>query len=622
MRTLAYTVVLGLLSLTVSGCCGLAAQAPTEPDPAPEAAGAQSEEPTLAAAADFMQRFEAERRRLLVERERADWMRSTNITHDTELLASRAEVALMELMTRATDEARRFAGLPLEGELARKMDLLRLSQVIPAPADPAHRERLAALQTEMHGAYGRGQWCPAEGQPCLSLGDLSRRMATSRDPEELKAAWAGWRTISVPLRETYTEYAELANGGAHEIGFPDTGALWRSKYDMAPDAFGAEMERLWEQVRPLYEQLHCYVRGRLAERYGAELVPDGAAIPAHLLGNMWAQEWSAIADVVIPDELRAGGEASPITKALVDGGIDPREMVRIAERFFVSLGLPTLPETFWERSMFTKPADRDVVCHASAWPVDWYEDLRIKMCIEIDESDFVTVHHELGHLYYYDAYKDLATLFTESAHDGFHEALGDTIALSVTPGYLQEIGLAPEGAPEQNEIEVLLRRALDKVAFLPFGLLVDKWRWQVFSGEVGPDGYNAAWWELKRRYQGVTPPVERSEADFDPGAKYHVAASVPYSRYFLAHVLQFQLHRGLCAAIGHQGPLHECSIYGAAAAGERLAAMMALGSSQPWPEALDLVAGERRMDGTALLDYFAPLMAWLEQQNQGRTCGW
>jgi peptidyl-dipeptidase A len=298
-------------------------------------------------------------------------------------------------------------------------------------------------------------------------------------------------------------------------------------------------------------------------------------------------------------------------------------MVRTGEAFFSSVGLAPLPQTFWERSMFAKPRDREVVCHASAWDVTSSGDLRIKMCIQVNEEDLVTIHHELGHNYYQRAYLAQPFLFQNSANDGFHEALGDAIALSVTPGYLETLGLVKEvPRDEKGLVNVQMKDALEKIAFLPFGLLMDRWRWDVFSGKTRPEGYNAAWWELRRKYQGVAPPVQRSEADFDPGAKYHIAANVPYTRYFLARILQFQFHRALCRIAGWKGPLHACSIHGNKEAGRRLEAMMAMGQSRPWPDALEALTGERRMDASALAEYFAPLQEWLDHENKGRKCGW
>jgi len=311
-----------------------------------------------------------------------------------------------------------------------------------------------------------------------------------------------------------------------------------------------------------------------------------------------------------------------LTERLKAENVDPVGMVRYGERFFTSLGFDPLPDTFWERSLFTKPADREVVCHASAWDIDQVDDLRIKMCIQINEEDFSTIHHELGHNFYQRAYNAQPPLYRGSANDGFHEGIGDTVALSVTPEYLVEVGLLDRAPDAGADLGLLMRMALDKIAFLPWGLLVDQWRWKVFSGEVGPDRYNQAWWELREKYQGVAAPAPRGEADFDPGAKYHIPANTPYTRYFLADILQFQFHRGLCDIAGYEGPLHRCSIYGNEEAGRRLASMLEMGRSRPWPEALEVVTGQREMDASVILDYFAPLKAWLDEQNQGRTCGW
>lgn len=619
LRRTELALVLAALLLPMSaGCGGGMPPESSSADPS-AAAAAPSGPPTVEEAQRFIDELEKERYELLKRQALAAWVRATYVNEDTALLAAEADVATMAFSARKAREAQRYAGLPLEGELARKLALVRLSETMPGPDDPAKREELAAVVNRLQSMYATGKYCPDE-DTCWNLDELSRQLAESRDPRALEQAWTGWRTVSAPMRDHYARFVELANEGARDMGFADLGALWRSNYDMAPDDFAAEADRLWKQVEPLYQELHCYARGKLSEHYGPDVVPDQGPIPAHLLGNMWAQDWSYLSWLVRPGGASAEASASEITRALEARGVDAQEMVRYAERFFVSLGMSELPESFWERSMLVRPRDREVECHASAWSLDWQEDLRIKMCIKTNEEDFTTIHHELGHIYYSWAYNGQSILFQDSAHDGFHEALGDTIALSVTPSYLQEIDLV--ASPNQDDITLLLDRALSKVAFLPFGLLVDKWRWQVFSGEVGPEGYNAAWWKLRQDYQGVRPPEPRDEAHFDPGAKYHIPSNVPYMRYFLAHILQFQLHRSLCEAAGYEGPLHRCSIYGSEEAGEKLQAMMALGTSRPWPDALELVTGERRMDATALLDYFAPLREWLREQNQGRTCGW
>jgi peptidyl-dipeptidase A len=443
-------------------------------------------------------------------------------------------------------------------------------------------------------------------------------LAESRDPAALLDAWTGWHSISRTMRPRYARFVELSNKGAQVLGFKDTGAMWRGKYDMPADAFARELDRLWDQLRPLYLALHTYTRTKLHEKYG-DIVPETGPIPAHLLGNLWQQDWSNIYDVVAP----AGQQQTfSLTDNLKAKKIEPLEMVRIGERFFSSLGFEPLPKTFWERSLFIKPRDREVVCHASAWDVNSVDDVRIKMCIDQTAEDFSTIHHELGHNYYQRAYSKLPMIFRDSANDGFHEALGDVLALSVTPEYLVKINLLDKAPDASADTGLLLRAALERLAFLPFGLLVDQWRWQVFSGAITPANYNRAWWDLKLKYQGVAPPSPRGEQFFDPGAKYHVPANTPYSRYFLAQILQFQFHRALAKASGCTAPLHRCSIYGNKEAGRRLKAMMEMGASKPWPDALEALTGQREMDASAIADYFAPLKEWLDKQNAGKKTGW
>jgi len=582
------------------------------------AAPAAWAQPNVADARAFIERAEGELLAAWEDAARASWVQSTYITLDTEILSAKASEQATALAVRLAHEAARFQGMDLPEDLSRKLLLLRLALTVPAPANPEETSELSRIQAAMEGTYGKGKFCPDTGE-CWDLQDMGRMFAESRDEEHLLEIWRGWRTVSPPMREDYVRYVELGNKGARELGFDDLGAMWRSKYDMPPGAFAEELDRLWEQVKPLYVSLHAYVRRRLRETYGEEIVPEDGPIPAHLLGNMWAQQWGNVYDLVAPKDADPGYD---LTQALVAKKTDALEMVHYGERFFLSLGFDPLPASFWERSLFTKPRDRDVVCHASAWSIDAVDDLRIKMCIEITAEYFSTIHHELGHNFYQRAYNSLSPLYRDSANDGFHEAIGDTLALSITPAYLKQLGLIEREPDPSKDIGLLLRMALDKVAFLPFGLLVDQWRWKVFSGEVPPDRYNEAWWELRERYQGVSAPIARSEADFDPGAKYHVAASVPYSRYFLAHILQFQFHRALCGVVGYEGPLNRCTIYGNKDAGARLNAMLQMGLSRPWPEALEAMTGETKMDATAILDYFAPLKRWLDEQNEGHATGW
>src|SRR5215467_14551610 len=569
---------------------------------------------TVAEAQAFMKKAEDQLLDLGVRAGRAGWVQENFITDDTETMSVQANEKLTAVVTQLALDARRFQELKLPPELARKFLLLKLSLVAPAPNNDAERKELTELASKLDGMYGKGKYCKqVDGkEKCLSLNDLSRIMASSTNPDELLDAWVGWHKISPPMRQRYARFVQLSNEGTRELGFKDTGAMWRSNYDMTPDEFSAELERLWRQVQPLYVSLHAYVRKQLIKKYGKVADRPDGLIPAHLLGNMWSQEWGNIYPVVAPAN---AGQGYDLTQLLKDHKVDELGMVHYGINFFSSLGFPEPAQTFWERSLFIKPRDRDVVCHASAWDIDNHEDVRLKMCIEVRDEDFVTIHHELGHNYYQRAYQNQPPLFQDSANDGFHEAVGDTIALSVTPEYLKEVGLLQAVPPESADTGYLLKMALDKIAFLPFGLLIDQWRWKVFSGEITPAEYNKAWWELRAKYQGVAPPVGRSEADFDPGAKYHVASNTPYTRYFLARILQFQFHRALCQAAGQTGPLHRCSIYKNKAAGERLNKMLSMGKSKPWPDALEAISGQRQMDATAILDYFAPLKKWLDEQN-------
>jgi peptidyl-dipeptidase A len=572
-----------------------------------------ADKPTVEDAQAFITRAEARLLELGNRQQRAAWVQATYITDDTEQIAAEANKDLIAATVEDAVEATKFDGLELPVDVARKLRLLKLSLSLPAPRDPALQSELTQLAASLEGMYGKGKYCPP-GKDCLDITALERVMAESRDPAELLDAWRGWHAIAPPMRPKYERFVELANEGARTLRFADMGALWRSNYDTPPEAFAAEVERLWQQVRPLYLSLHAYVQGRLRERYGPKVVPtDSPHIPAHLLGNMWAQSWDNVYPLVAPPQAAPGYDLTELLRAK---NLDAREMVRYGEGFFTSLGFEPLPASFWDRSLFTKPADREVVCHASAWDVDNDEDLRIKMCIRTTGEDFVVIHHELGHNFYQRAYRAQPILFRAGANDGFHEAIGDAIALSVTPEYLVKVGLLDRAPDAAGDTGLLLSRALEKVAFLPFGLLIDQWRWKVFTGEVKPADYNTAWWDLRSRYQGVSPPVPRGPEDFDPGAKYHVPANVPYTRYFLAHILQFQFHRALCRAAGQTGPLHRCSIYGNQAAGEKLARMLAMGQSRPWPDALEALTGERRMDAGALLEYFAPLAKWLDEQQK------
>ncbi len=579
---------------------------------------AENAAPTVAEAQEFMNKVEAKLANLSVKVNRASWVQENFITDDTEAMAADAIDENTAVTTELVEQAKRFDGLALSPELARKFMLLKLSLTAPAPKDAALRREMTDIGVSLDGDYGKGKYCRKNGE-CLDITAIEKLMSSSRDPEELKEVWAGWHAIAPPMRQRYSRFAALSNQGAREIGFKDTGALWRSNYDMTPEEFSADLERLWNQVKPLYLSLHTFVRWKLAEKYGPSVAPPDGPIPAHLLGNPWAQEWENIYDLLGVQEDKGGVN---VTELLKKKNLDAKGMVKYGEGFYTSMGFAPLPPTFWERSLFTKPADRDVVCHASAWDVDNMDDLRVKMCIQVRGVDFVTIHHELGHNMYQRAYKDQPFMFKNGANDGFHEAIGDSIALAITPAYLHQVGLLESLPQASNDIPELLKQALERVAFLPFGLMIDQWRWKVFSGEIAPADYNQAWWALRLKYQGVAPPVARSEADFDPGAKFHVAANVPYVRYFLAHILEFQFYRALCRESGYKGPLNRCTFYGSKEAGAKFNKMLAMGQSKPWPDALEALTGGRQVDASAILEYFAPLQKWLDEQNKGKTVGW
>lgn len=558
---------------------------------------------------------------LAVQSTRAQWVFQNFITHDTRQMAVEASKELTAEGGRNARAARDYLALPgLSPASRRDLELIRHSVSVPSPADAASITELVEIGAELKSIYSTGKYCDEAGE-CSVLRDMELRMANSRDPGELLALWQGWREVSPPMRDLYARQVELANEGARDLGYTDLGDYWRSRYDMSSEAFSADMERYWQEARPLYEALQCHVRDRLETFYGEDVMPGDGTIPAHLLGNMWAQGWSNIEDVVMGGSFEAPYD---LTRILEERDMDEQDMVKMAEGFFTSLGLEPLPETFWERSLFTRPEDRDVVCHASAWDVDARDDLRIKMCIQRTGEEVRVVHHELGHNYYQRAYNGQPYYYRASANAGFHEAVGDAIALSVTPAYLVEIGLLdklPETS-EENTIAQLMKLALDKVAFLPFAYVMDKWRWEVFAGQLTPEEYNAGWWQLRREYQGISSPVARDADAFDPGAKYHIPANVSYSRYFQAHLLQFQFHRELCAKAGFKGPLYACSAYGSEEAGAALHAMLSAGRSVPWQQTLADFTGQDDVDVSAMLEYFAPLKAWLDEQNRGRQCGW
>jgi peptidyl-dipeptidase A len=600
----------------------------------------------------FIARVNQEYRDSYAELSAAQWISSTYISDDSELVAARANARWLAQLNGWIEQARRYEGQPMSAATARSIMLLKLMTAMPAPRDPQRLAELTRIASRMEGMYGAAKYCSAPADPasCKSLGDLEDVLRGNRDYDAQLQAWNGWHGVFPPMRKDYVRFVALVNEGAKDMGFADAGEVWRSGYDMPPQRIAVESDRLWAQVKPLYEQLHCYARTKLDAKYGQDRGEvAGRMLPAHLMGNMWQQDWSNLWDILQP---YPGASSLDITGALQrqyqqnltnELGSHPapstpadqveieraaqldsaKQMAGRAQDFYLSLGMPKLPDSYWSRSQFIKPRDRDVICHSSAWDMNMAGDVRTKTCMKPDEEDFTTIYHELGHVYYDLSYNKLPPIFQQGAHDGFHEAIGDTIVLAMTPGYLQSVGLvdAQPASPEAL-INAQMRMALVKVAFLPFGLMIDRWRWGVFDGSIAPDAYNKSWWTLKAKYQGVAPVQPRGEEFFDPGAKYHVPGNTPYTRYFLADILQFQFYKALCDASGYKGPLYACSFYGSHAAGKKYQAMLAKGASQPWQQTLKQLTGGEKMDAAPMLEYFAPLQDWLKQQNEGQTCGW
>ena len=628
MKKLAISV--SLAALAVAGCATtppaqMAADAPAAINDTPgttDAPAAGQYPMTPDGARAFVAAVEKDLFDLSVIGSRAAWINATYINDDSDALAAYFGTIGTEKGVKYASEAARYAQVQgLDFDTSRKLNILRGALVLAAPTTEGAAAELNTITTRLQSTYGKGR-ASLHGK-VLTGDDVEAAMGTNRNPAELAEMWKTWHeNVGRPMRNDYTRMVQIANAGATELGYADTGAMWRSQYDMSPQEFSAMYDRLWSEVQPLYNDLHCYTRTKLNQKYGNAVQPANGPIRADLLGNMWAQEWGNIYDVVAPKG--AGDIGYDIEDLLKKKGYDPVKMVKTGEGFYSSLGFAPLPASFWERSQITRPRDREVVCHASAWDLDNKDDLRIKMCTKVNGDDFVTIHHELGHNYYQRAYNQQPYLYLNGANDGFHEAIGDFVALSITPEYLVQIGLLDRSKvpSADKDIGLLLRQGMDKVAFLPFGLMVDKWRWGVFDGSITPANYNQAWVDLKKQYQGVTPPVARSEQDFDPGAKFHIPGNTPYARYFLARLLQFQFYKAACDMSGWKGPLHRCSFYGNKEVGAKLNQMLAMGASKPWPDALEVFTGTREISGKPMLEYFAPLQAWLKQQNAGKQCGW
>ncbi|KAL1140400.1 hypothetical protein AAG570_000332 [Ranatra chinensis] len=496
------------------------------------------------------------------------------------------------------------------------------------PALPEHR--LAELQKiiqEMKDIYNKAKVCPylPSMSPYCDLSlepDLTRTMAHSRSFEEQLHAWRSWRDAVGPkVKEKFFRYVDLANEAAKLMGYRDAGEQERALYGVVD--LESQVSEVWTSAAPLYRQLHAFVRSRLRKHYAPHRISPTAPIPAHLLGNMWAQNWKNILDLVLPFP---GKRRADVTPEMLRQGYTPHRMVQTADEFFTSLGLKPMPVEFWLKSLIERPPDRPVACKASAWDFCNRRDYRIKQCIEVTMEDLLTLHHEMTHIEYYLQYADQPHLFRDGANPAFHEAISDAIGLSViTPRHMHRIGLLNNITDDyETDINFLMEMALDRIAYLPFAYIVDQWRWKVFAEGGLRNSVNSAWWELRVWHQGLIPPVARSENDFDPGAKYHIIADQPYIRYFIGLVLQFQIHEALCRVAGHIGTLHTCDIYRSREAGRLLSEIMSAGNSRPWPEILRMATrgATDKLDARPLLEYFKPLSLWLRVANRDEMIGW
>lgn len=429
----------------------------------------------------------------------------------------------------------------------------------------------------MQKIYSTAKICSLEDKKNCTLAlepELTNILATSRDASKLKHVWVEWRkAVGTNLKNLFEEYVDLSNEAARLNNFTNNAENWLESYE--DKTFRQQVESLWEQLKPLYLQIHAYIRFKLRQTYGKEIVSEKGPIPAHLLGNMWAQRWRNIASFTLPYPEK---QAEDLTEELRRQNYTAEKIFRTSESFFKSINLTAMPDSFWERSILVKPTDREIVCHASAW--DFYDgkDFRIKQCTQVTMEHFTTAHHEMGHIEYFLQYKDQPVVYRRGANPGFHEAVGDLISLSVeSRQHLRKIGLLKSKEDDQESIlNNLFEIGLEKIVFLPFGYLMDLWRWSVFEGTIPAKDYNCKWWELREKYQGVEPPINRTDQDFDPAAKYHIIAGVPYIRYFVSFVVQFQFHRAVCEKAGQYNPndpskpLHECDIYGNTNAGNAL----------------------------------------------------
>ncbi|XP_059056714.1 angiotensin-converting enzyme-like [Achroia grisella] len=584
-----------------------------------------------AAGREYMRKLDEEMSIARNKKALASWNYESNITDHNEELMLQVSLEIAEEEKEYWKETMSYLWHEYEDPDLKRM-FKKYSELGTSALPEDLNQRLLTAISNMQSIYAKATICDYKDRNKCDLHvepDVTDIFANSEDPEELKYTWLEWhKAAGAPSRGNFTEYIQMDNEAAKLNGYDSVAEWWLSEYesDDSEDQFAS----LWSQIKPLYQQIHAYVRRQLRLKYGEDVVPTKGPIPAHLLGNIWAQTWGNIEKFTRPYPNKADVD---VTSALIAQNYTVLKMFETAEEFFKSLNLSAMPDLFWEKSIIEKPNDgRELVCHASAW--DFYdgEDFRIKQCSTLTSAFFKTTHHEMGHIQYYLQYKDQPVIYRGGANPGFHEAVGDVIALSVsTPKHLKVIGLLEDG-PEDTEsnINQLYKMGLDKIVFLPFAYLLDLFRYGVFRGTTTTRDYNCHYWRLRETLQGVEPPAPRSEDDFDPAAKYHVAADVEYMRYYISYIIQFQFHRSLCQLANEYSPgdssklLSACDIYKSQPAGEALGKMLQMGSSKPWPDAMEALTGQRNMDASGVLEYFEPLHEWLKAENErsGEYIGW
>lgn len=581
----------------------------------------------LDAARDFLTDYNSTAEMVFFETYTASWDYVTNLTDCHQKKEVEASLKTAAFSKRSAMRAREFDDVieSFPEDVQRLLGFI--SDIGVAALDNDTVQEYNEILGEMNKIYSSTPVCrPDDPSDCLHLEPgLGQIMATSTDWDELVWAWKGFRdAVGIPNKPLFARYVDIANQGARANGYGDLGDSWRSAYS---EDLEDQVYELYNTILPLYKQLHAYVRRKLNGVHGSEHVPLIGHIPANVLGDMWGRFWTNIYPHVVPYPDLPNIDVSD---EMVRQNYTVDRMARMADEFFSSMGLFPANDAFWENSMLERPDDgRDVVCHASAW--DFYNrvDFRIKMCTEINMEYFLTLHHELGHIQYDMNYKHQPVSFRDGANIAFQEAIGEVMSQSVaTPKHLKEVGLFDgEDDPievEKTDINFLLKMALPTIGTLPFSLALEQWRWDVFSGKTNVNAGTERWWQLKNDLIGVKAPVERTEEDFEAGAMYHIIVTYPFIGYYIRTIIQFQFYQSLCQAANHTGPLHKCDFYRSTEAGEKLAAMLSMGRSKPWPEAMEALTGQREMKADAILEYFQPLMEWLEKTNEenGDVIGW